>query len=90
MSHRADITIVGAGVIGVAIAARVASEDREVYVLEKNDTFGMETSSRHSGVIHAGIYYPEGSLKARLCIVGNSTSIDSVRSTALVVEGWAS
>ncbi len=71
MSHMADITIVGAGVIGLAIAAQVGSEDREVYVLEKNETFGQEISSRHSEVIHAGIYYPEGSLKARMCVTGN-------------------
>jgi L-2-hydroxyglutarate oxidase LhgO len=71
MSYRADITIIGAGVVGLAIAAEVASEDREVYVLEKNETFGQEISSRHSGVIHAGIYYPEGSLKAKTCVEGN-------------------
>ena len=71
MSHRADITIIGAGVVGLAIAAQVASEDREVYVLEKNETFGQEISSRHSGVIHSGIYYPEGSLKAKTCVAGN-------------------
>ncbi len=72
MSDKADITIIGAGVVGLAIAARVASKDREVYVLEKNETFGLETSSRHSGVIHAGIYYPEGSLKAKMCVSGNT------------------
>jgi L-2-hydroxyglutarate oxidase LhgO len=71
MSYRADIAIIGAGVIGLGIAAQVASEHRDVYVLEKNETFGQETSSRHSGVIHAGIYYPEGSLKARMCVAGN-------------------
>jgi len=71
MSHEADITIIGAGVVGLATAARVADGDREVYVLEKNETFGMEGSSRNSGVIHAGIYYPEGSLKARMCVAGN-------------------
>ena len=71
MSYRADITIIGAGVIGLAIAAQLARQDREVYVLEKNGTFGQETSSRHSGVIHSGIYYPEGSLKAKMCVAGN-------------------
>lgn len=71
MMHEVDITIIGAGVVGLAIAAQVASEDREVYVLEKNETFGLETSSRQSGVIHAGIYYPEGSLKATMCVAGN-------------------
>jgi L-2-hydroxyglutarate oxidase LhgO len=71
MSYRADIAIIGAGVVGLGIAAQVASEHREVYVLEKNETFGQEISSRHSGVIHSGIYYPEGSLKAKMCVAGN-------------------
>ena len=68
---RVDITIIGAGVVGLAIAAQVAAKNRNVYVLEKNETFGRETSSRNSGVIHAGIYYPAGTLKARLCVEGN-------------------
>ena len=69
--NRADVTIIGAGVIGLAIAAQIAGKGWEAYVLEKNATFGQETSSRHSGVIHAGIYYPRNSLKARLCVAGN-------------------
>ncbi len=71
MSDSVDITIIGAGVVGLAIAAQVAAPGRAVYVLEKNETFGQETSSRNSGVIHAGIYYPAGTLKARLCVEGN-------------------
>jgi L-2-hydroxyglutarate oxidase LhgO len=71
MPDRADITIIGAGVVGLAIAAQAAGRNRHVYVLEKNEGFGLETSSRHSGVIHAGIYYPRDSLKARLCVAGN-------------------
>lgn len=71
MPQRADITIIGAGVVGLAIAANIADERREVYVLEKNGTFGQEASSRNSGVIHAGIYYPTGSLKAEMCVSGN-------------------
>jgi L-2-hydroxyglutarate oxidase LhgO len=71
VTDRADITIIGAGVVGLAIAARVARASRQVYVLEKNQSFGLETSSRHSGVIHASIYYPQGSLKAKLCLAGN-------------------
>jgi L-2-hydroxyglutarate oxidase LhgO len=66
------ITIVGAGVIGLAIAAQVAGRGREVYILEKNETFGKETSSRNSETIHAGIYYPEESLKAKTCVRGNA------------------
>jgi len=71
MQH-ADITIIGGGVVGLAVAAEVARRDREVYVLEKNDTFGKETSSRNSGVIHAGIHFPKGSLKTILCLEGNN------------------
>ena len=71
-SYKADIIIIGAGVVGLAIAAQVARKDREVYIIEKNETFGQETSSRNSQVIHAGIYYPEGSLKAKLCVEGNA------------------
>ncbi|MCD6599160.1 MAG: NAD(P)/FAD-dependent oxidoreductase [Dehalococcoidia bacterium] len=71
MSYQTDITIVGAGVIGLAIASQIANESKEVYILEKNRTFGQEASSRNSEVIHAGIYYPKDSLKAKMCIEGN-------------------
>src|SRR5262245_46962602 len=67
----ADVTIVGAGVVGLAIAAELASAQRTVVVLERNATFGLETSSHNSGVIHAGLYYPKESLMARLCLEGN-------------------
>jgi L-2-hydroxyglutarate oxidase LhgO len=66
-----DITIIGAGVVGLAIAARLGDKNKEIFVLEKNPSFGQETSSRHSGVIHSGIYYPQDSLKSRLCVEGN-------------------
>lgn len=72
MSYQVDIAIVGAGVIGLAIASQVAREGREVYVLEKNETFGQEASSRNSEVIHSGIYYPKDSLKATTCVEGNA------------------
>jgi len=68
----ADIAIVGAGVIGLAIASEVAAEGRKVYLLEKNDTFGKEQSSRNSEVVHAGIYYEKESLKSKMCLEGNS------------------
>jgi len=71
MKFKSDITIIGAGVVGLAIAAQLAHRDRVVFVLEKHERFGQETSSRHSGVIHSGIYYPAGSLKAKLCVEGN-------------------
>lgn len=65
-----DVAVIGAGVVGLAVASEVAKDGREVFVFEKNDAFGMETSSRNSEVIHAGIYYEKGSLKARLCAEG--------------------
>lgn len=71
MSEIIDITIIGAGVTGLAIASEVARKGRDVYLLEKNDTFGREQSSRSSEVIHAGIYYAPDSLKTRFCIEGN-------------------
>ncbi len=71
MREIVDVTVIGAGVVGLAVASEVAGKKRRVYVLEKNDTFGQETSSRNSQVIHAGLYYPPGSLKARTCVEGN-------------------
>lgn len=67
-----NVAIIGAGVIGLATACEVAQGEKEVFVLEKNRTFGLETSSRNSEVIHAGIYYPEDSLKAKLCVEGRN------------------
>ena len=70
MVDQADIVIAGAGVVGLAIARALALTGREVVILEKADAFGTGTSSRNSEVIHAGLYYPTGSLKARLCVEG--------------------
>ncbi|MFA4916602.1 MAG: NAD(P)/FAD-dependent oxidoreductase [Syntrophales bacterium] len=66
-----DITIVGAGVVGLAIAEEISSAFHPVLLVEKNFTYGQETSSRNSEVIHAGIYYPAGFLKSILCVQGN-------------------
>ncbi|MEN9580099.1 MAG: hypothetical protein RJA70_3108 [Pseudomonadota bacterium] len=66
----ADAVIVGAGAVGLACAARLARAGLSVLVIEQHAQFGVETSSRNSGVIHAGLYYPPGSLKARLCVAG--------------------
>ena len=66
-----DVTIIGAGVVGLAIASQVARPDREVYLLEKNETFGQEQSARNSEVIHSGIYYKRDCLKTKLCLEGN-------------------
>lgn len=65
-----DITIIGAGVVGLAIAAKLSEKYSNIFVIEKHHLFGQETSSRNSEVIHAGIYYPQGSLKADLCVKG--------------------
>ncbi len=70
--ERVDCVVVGAGVVGLAVARRLARAGREVIVLEAADHFGTETSSRNSEVIHAGLYYRPGSLKARACIAGKA------------------
>jgi L-2-hydroxyglutarate oxidase LhgO len=66
----ADTVVIGAGVVGLAAARALAMQGREVLILDKNSRIGEETSSRNSGVIHAGIVYAPGSRKARLCVDG--------------------
>ena len=66
----AEVLVVGAGVMGLAVARALALQGREVVVAETTRIAGSQTSSRNSGVIHAGLYYPPGSLKARLCVEG--------------------
>jgi L-2-hydroxyglutarate oxidase LhgO len=70
--HKVDTVIIGAGAVGLAIARAIAQAGREILVLEAADTFGMGISARNSEVIHAGIYYPKNSLKARLCVAGRA------------------
>lgn len=65
-----DVVVIGAGVVGLACAQSVAARNRSVWVLEREARAGEGVSSRNSGVIHAGFYYPPGSLKARLCLRG--------------------
>ena len=65
-----DCVVIGAGVVGLAVARSLALAGREVLVLEACESFGTQTSARNSEVIHAGIYYPKDSLKARLCVEG--------------------
>jgi L-2-hydroxyglutarate oxidase LhgO len=74
--EKVDITIIGASVIGLALAAEIARPDLSVFVLKKNHTHGGGISSRNSEVIHGGMYYPEDSLKASLCIAGNKMLYD--------------
>ena len=68
--ERIDAVVIGAGVIGLAVGRALACEGLETVVLEQADAFGTVTSSRNSEVIHAGLYYPSGSLKATLCVAG--------------------
>src|SRR4029077_5417492 len=68
--EKLDAVVIGAGVVGLAVARALAMAGREVVVLEAEDAIGTHTSSRNSEVIHAGIYYPKGSLKARTCVAG--------------------
>ncbi len=76
--EKTDIVIIGAGVIGLAVALQTVERhpQKTIILLEQHETFGQETSSRNSEVIHAGIYYPRGSLKARLCVEGKDLLYD--------------
>jgi L-2-hydroxyglutarate oxidase LhgO len=71
-----DAVVIGAGVVGLACARSLALRGHEIVILERHDAFGTETSARNSEVIHAGLYYPSGSLKARLCVAGNELLYD--------------
>jgi len=94
----ADCVVVGAGVVGLAVARAMARRGREVLILEAEAAFGSITSSRNSEVIHAGIHYPHGSLKERLCVMGrdmmysfcDAYGVSYRRVTKLVVASDAS
>lgn len=68
--HDTDVVVIGGGVVGLAAAAALSRAGRRVVLLERGDGLGRETTARNSEVVHAGIYYPEGSWKARLCVRG--------------------
>ena len=68
---RANIVIIGGGVVGCAVARAVSRRWSDVFLVEQMPKLGMGASTRNSGVIHSGIYYPPGSLKAQLCVEGN-------------------
>lgn len=76
VTEQVDCAVIGAGIVGLAIARELAIAGREVIVLEAADAIGTHTSSRNSEVIHAGLYYPKGSLKARLCVSGKRLLYD--------------
>lgn len=95
MSADYEVVVIGAGIVGLAVAARLASRFGRVLVLERHDGICREASSRNSEVIHAGIYYPEGSRKARSCVRGRDLlyarcverGVPHVRSGKLIVAG---
>lgn len=74
--ERSKIVIIGAGVVGLAIATRLSEKYDDILVIEKHNSFGQETSSRNSEVIHASIYYPKHFLKGKLCLRGNEMLYD--------------
>ena len=76
MAAAVECVVIGGGIIGLAVARALARAGREVLLLEKERWIGPDTSSRNSEVIHAGLYYPEGSLKARLCVDGKKQLYD--------------
>lgn len=73
---KVEVAVIGAGVVGLAVARALAQQGREVVVIEAAATFGTGISSRNSEVIHAGLYYPAGSLKAQLCVRGKALLYD--------------
>jgi D-amino-acid oxidase len=70
LSDRVDCVVIGAGIVGLAVGRALVQAGREVVILERNTGIGEETSARNSEVIHAGMHYPPGSLKAELCVAG--------------------
>ncbi len=72
-----NITIIGAGVIGLAAARELSARHKNLVLLEKNDTYGMETSSRAGEIIHSGLYFPAGMFKGDFCRPGNSALIET-------------
>ncbi len=74
-----EIAVIGGGIVGCHIAYRLAKEGKEVFLLEKEKALGEHTSTRNSGVIHGGIYYPRGSLKAQLCVRGRHLTYEFLK-----------
>ena len=81
--YKLDTVVVGAGVVGLAIAKVLSEAGRSVWLLDKEESFGRHTSSRNSEVIHAGIYYPSNSLKAELCVRGKALLYEYLKARQL-------
>jgi L-2-hydroxyglutarate oxidase LhgO len=86
--EQVDCVVVGAGVVGLAVAREMALQGRETILLERESAFGTISSARNSEVIHAGIYYPKGSLKAKLCVEGNRLLYDYCRSHQVATQPY--
>jgi len=82
-AQHVECVVMGAGDVGLAIARALALAGREVVILDSNSSFGSETSSRNSEVIHAGLYYPLGSLKSTMCVEGNQALYDFCQQRAI-------
>ncbi len=85
---RIDCVVVGAGVVGLAVAREMALQGRETILLERESAFGTVSSARNSEVIHAGIYYPKDSLKAKLCVEGNRLLYEYCRSHQVATQPY--
>lgn len=86
--EQVDCVVVGAGVVGLAVAREMALQGRETILLEREDSFGTISSARNSEVIHAGIYYPKNSLKAKLCVEGNRLLYEYCRSHQVSTQAY--
>ncbi|OYY51637.1 MAG: FAD-dependent oxidoreductase, partial [Polynucleobacter sp. 24-46-87] len=86
--EQVDCVVVGAGVVGLAVAREMALQGRETILLEREDSFGTISSARNSEVIHAGIYYPRDSLKAKLCVEGNRLLYEYCRTHQVSTQAY--
>ena len=86
--EQVDCVVIGAGVVGLAVAREMALQGRETILLEREGSFGTISSARNSEVIHAGIYYPKDSLKAKLCVEGNRLLYEYCRTHQVGIQAY--
>ena len=86
--EQVDCVVIGAGVVGLAVAREMAFQGRETILLEREGSFGTISSARNSEVIHAGIYYPKDSLKAKLCVEGNRLLYEYCRTHQVGIQAY--